>query len=145
MATSLGFVCIHIIFSTKDRLNLIKHEYLHEIHLYVLGIINNIHGQSISINGTENHIHILCMMPKDICLSEFVRTIKSNSSKWYHDKFSRNFAWQTGYAAFSVSKSMLPSVKNYIQNQEEHHKKVSYEDEFNKYMKIHGFDSDTLP
>jgi putative transposase len=139
MPTSYCHLSVHIIFSTKDRSNSLTREKKSELHQYIGGIINNIMGQSIVVGGTEDHVHILCLLPKEMSISNFVRSIKSNSSKWLHEKYHSPFAWQTGYAVFAVSKSNVESVRQYINNQEEHHKKETYIQEFEKYMKVHGF------
>ncbi|HNX01873.1 MAG TPA: IS200/IS605 family transposase [Candidatus Cloacimonadota bacterium] len=139
MPTSYCHLATHIIFSTKERYRFITNEIKDDLQHYIGGIINNHHGQSIIVGGTNDHVHILCLLPKEMSIAEFVRSIKSNSSKWAHEKYRVEFAWQTGYAAFAVSKSNVESVRNYVLNQEEHHKKESFQVEFDKFMKAHGY------
>ena len=129
MPTSLCQIAVHIIFGTKRHRPLLSDD----IHPYIHGIITNIKGIPIRINGTENHIHILTMIPKDMSVSDFVRTIKANSSKWFKTH-SPHMEWQTGYAAFGVSKTNIQIVDTYIQNQKEHHRKLSFAEEMNKYL-----------
>lgn len=141
MPTSYCHLTVHIIFSTKERYRFITNEIKDALQHYIGGIINNHNGQSIIIGGTDDHAHILCLMPKEMSIADFVRSIKSNSSKWIHDKYHADFSWQTGYAAFAVSKSNVEAVRNYILNQEEHHKKESFQVEFDKFMKAHGYEN----
>jgi len=129
MPTSLCQIAVHIIFGTKRHRPFLTDEMLAYIH----GIITNVKGFPIRINGTENHIHILTMIPKDMSIADFVRTIKANSSKWFKAK-NPHMEWQTGYAAFGVSKTNIPSIDSYIQNQKEHHRKLSFAEEMQKYL-----------
>ena len=139
--TNLG---IHIIFGTKDRFPMITSALQKELYPYIGGIIKNCEGIPICINGTEDHIHIYCMIPKNIAISEFIRRIKSNSSKWIHEKFPEKskFKWQNGYGAFAVSKSMEQTVVNYISNQKEHHKKLSFQEEYLLFLKRNKIEYD---
>jgi putative transposase len=90
--------------------------------------------------GIDDHIHLLIEINKDVSVSEAVRLIKSNSSKWMHETFpGKEFGWQSGYGAFSVSKSVIPKVTEYIRNQEEHHRKMSYAEELKKFLDEYGF------
>jgi len=139
MPDSYCYIAIHIIFSTKERFKFLFGDHLHSMHKYIAGIIINVEGKPIIINGTDDHVHILALMPKDMPIAEFVRTIKSNSSKWFRNALNPKFAWQQGYAAFSVSRSVLDSVIEYIRNQNAHHKTMSFEEEFKTYIEKHGF------
>lgn len=98
----------------------------------------------IIINGVENHVHILCILSKNVALAKLVEEIKRNSSRWIktQDEFYKNFTWQGGYGGFSVSPSVLNRTKIYIQNQEEHHKKQNEKKEFVKFLKEYGIDYD---
>ncbi len=129
MPTSLCQIAVHIIFGTKRHRPFLTDE----IHPYIHGIITNVKGVPIRINGTENHIHILTMLPKDMSVADFVRTIKANSSKWFKAT-NPHMEWQTGYAAFGVSKPNIPIIDTYIQNQKEHHHKMSFAEEMQKYL-----------
>lgn len=120
-----------LVFAVKGRENLLTSEKRHKLYKYIAGIISNCGQNSIAINGVEDHIHILVNYRPDICLSDLVRAIKSNSSKYMneHRWFSRDFHWQKGLA-FSYSNRDLDKVVNYINNQEEHHRKRSFREEY---------------
>jgi len=133
MPTSLCQIAVHIIFSTKNRTQCLTDS----IHSYIHGIITNYHGIPIRINGTEDHIHILCYIPKDLSIVEFIRIIKTNSSKWFKTK-NAGMYWQTGYAAYGVSQTNINIVAKYIRNQKEHHSKVSFQEEMKKYLILTG-------
>ena len=138
MPSSLFYLAAHIIFTTKERRQIIKPALKGELQAYISGIINNCQGKPIIINGTRDHIHILCMLPKDMAISKFVKSIKGGSSRWIQDHFDHLFAWQKGYALFSVSKSLIERIKDYIARQEEHHHKMSFDEELKKYMVLHN-------
>ena len=123
-------ITVHIIFGLRRRQKFINSE----IRSYIGGIINQRGGQTIAINGTSDHVHILCNMPKDKSIADFVRSIKSFSSRWYNSRGFGKMQWQIGYAAFSVSKTNIDKVKEYILHQEEHHRKMTFEDEMLKYL-----------
>ncbi|MFO7659973.1 MAG: IS200/IS605 family transposase [Candidatus Cloacimonadaceae bacterium] len=142
MPDSYCYIATHIIFSTKERFKFFHGEHHHTMHQYIAGIIKNVNGFPIIINGTNDHIHILALLPKEMTIAEFVRTIKSNSSKWFRTTHNPKFGWQQGYAAFSVSRSRLDNVIEYIRNQEAHHKTMSFEEEYKKYIEKHGFVND---
>ena len=129
MPTSLCQIAIHIIFGTKRH----RHYLTDDIHPYIHRIITNLKGLPIRINGTDNHIHILCYLPKDMSVSDFVRTIKANSSKWYKS-INPHMEWQTGYAAMGISRTNIPVVDAYIRNQKEHHQVVDFAEEMKKYL-----------
>jgi len=101
------------------------------------GIIKNLGGVPIIINGIEDHVHILCLLPKNLSIGEFMAKIKANSSKWFRETHCPEFSWQDGYGAFSVSKSNLEAVANYIDNQDEHHHHTSTIAEFDTLSKKH--------
>ncbi|GAB1467984.1 IS200/IS605 family transposase [Candidatus Cloacimonadota bacterium] len=137
MPASYCHLALHIVFSTRNRVTWLKEPLADEMHRYMVGIISNLKGVSIQIGGIEDHVHILCLAPKDISLVEFMTKLKANSSKWFREHSKLDFHWQDGYAAFSVSKSQIPAVKEYIRNQKEHHKHKTYEDEFESLMQKH--------
>lgn len=133
----------HLIFSTKDRFPHLDPDLGAEFRAYIGGIVQNVGGRRIAIGGVADHIHLLVDMPATLALSDFVRTIKSNSSKWIHENRNRpKFAWQKGYSAFSVSRSGVDSVVRYIDNQEKHHRRVSFQDEVREFLKKHGIAGD---
>jgi len=134
----------HIIFSTKDRMPLINDELKPELHAYLGGMVRELKGKAYSINGTADHVHLLISLPPTISLSEAMKFIKANSSRWAGEKRKghKSFGWQTGYGAFSVSKSNIPNVIKYIDTQEEHHRKISFQEELIAFLKRHGIEYD---
>lgn len=136
MPQSLNKVYIHLIFSTKNRENTLPEKHLDEIHSYIGGIINKNLCQSLIIGGTSNHIHILCEMASTVSTSMLLMEIKKSSSKWIKMKYHQHsyFAWQNGYAAFSVSQSRINAVTNYIKNQKEHHSRKTFKEELIDFL-----------
>jgi hypothetical protein len=108
------------------------------------GIITNLRGKPVLINGPKDHVHLLFVLPASLSLADFMEKLKANSSKWANEGWPRRaFSWQTGYAAFSVSQSKLNEVKAYISQQEEHHRKSTYQDEVIVLLKKHGVEFDS--
>jgi REP element-mobilizing transposase RayT len=134
----------HIVFSTKDRRPLLTPDILPRLKEYIAGIIRNGGGKAIETNGCNDHLHVVASLSASACLADHLRTIKTNSSKWIHEMFpnASDFAWQDSYAAFSVSLSVLPKVIEYIRAQQEHHRKVSFQDELVAMLKKHGIKYD---
>jgi putative transposase len=127
----------HIVFSTAERRRLIETALQPKLWAYIGGICRN-HGIFVrAIGGIEDHLHMLIELPPTIAVAKAVLTVKSNSSKWMNG-MHRAFAWQKGYAAFSVSASNIQTVERYVNNQEAHHQKISYEDEIILLLKRHG-------
>ena len=136
MGQSLSQLYIHLIFGTKNRQPIIKEELETKLHAYIAGILKNMNSPALSINSVPDHIHILFRLSKNYALAKIVEEIKKNSSKWVKTNFDKlqNFKWQIGYGAFSVSSSKIDIVKNYISNQKEHHKKVSFKEELENFL-----------
>src|SRR5262249_29304781 len=136
MSDSYTNLLYHIVFSTKDRRPLITLEREARLHHYIGGIVRGCAGISLELNGTSDHIHLLAKLRPDRALSDVLRDLKSNSSGWMHDIFPllRDFCWQRGYGAFTVSQSDVNSVRNYIRAQKEHHRLVSFRDEFIQFL-----------
>jgi len=134
----------HLVFSTKARAGLIHPDLKPELHAYLGGLTRELKGKALAINGMEEHVQLLVSLPPTISISDTLRFLKSNSSKWVHEKWRERstFAWQLGYGAFSVSKSNVPEVTDYVRNQEEHHRKFSYEEEFLGLLQKHEIDYD---
>jgi len=110
---------------------------------YMSSVLGNHDCKVIAINCTEDHVHVLMAMGADKTLSEMVRNIKANSSRFVHDEFpKRVFGWQDGYAAFTVSRSQMEIVAKYIEGQEEHHRKIGFDEEFVGFLKRHGVEFD---
>jgi putative transposase len=138
---SYANICIHLIFSTKDRKNLISKEVQPRLWPYMASICRN-HGiLTMAINGTDNHAHALFHLPGTISLSKAVTVLKANSSRWMNEH-QQGFAWQPGYGAFSVSQSNAEVVINYIRNQEQHHRKRRFEEEYLELLRKHEIQFD---
>lgn len=136
MANTYAQIYIQIVFAVSGRENLIAKEWKDELYKYITGIATN-HGQKLlAINGVADHIHILLNIKPNIALSDLVRDIKANSSRWINDKkFVRGkFQWQEGFGAFSYSLSQLDDVIGYIHRQEEHHEQTSFKKEFLAFL-----------
>ncbi len=110
-----------------------------ELFAYVAGIIKRLKAMVVLINGPMDHVHLLFVLPPSLSLSDLMEKLKANSSKWVNERRAgRRLAWQTGYTAFSVSQSNLDAVKKYIGGQEEHHRRLSYQEEILAFLKKHG-------
>ncbi len=135
----------HVVFSTARRAPLLGDDIRSRVHAYFGGIIRELGGTAMAIGGTTDHLHVLLQLGSDANLADCLRIAKTNSSRWIHEKWPnhRDFAWQRGYAAFTVSASNVDAVIRYIAGQEEHHRKVSFEKEFLTFLRKHGvaFDS----
>ena len=144
MANTYSSLFYHIVFSTKHRQNIIRQEIENRVWAYLGGIARKHKLTAIQIGGIENHVHALIMAPTVIAPSQIAQWLKGDSSKWIHEEFPdlKNFAWQDGYGAFSVSKSKIANVVEYIKNQREHHEKVDFDNEYLKLMKLHDIDFD---
>jgi hypothetical protein len=114
-----------------------------DLYAYMGGIMTNLKGKPLLINGPKDHVHLLCVLPSTLSLAGFMEKLKANSSKWVNEGSGRRgFSWQTGYAAFSVSQSKLNKVRAYISQQEEHHRKLTYQEEVMALLKKHGVEFD---
>ncbi len=140
------YTCLkyHLIFGTQYRRPLLLKPMRPELYTYIGGIIRDEGGNLDSIGGIEDHVHILCGIPPRIAVSNMLRAMKASSSKWINDnrRTTSEFRWQRGFAAFSVSKSKMPDVDRYIENQEEHHSGISFEDEYRNFLIRHGITFD---
>ena len=142
MAQSLVRIAVHAIFSTKERKNLIPQDELPDLWAYLGGIARNTKTVLIIAGGMRDHVHLLFELPAKADVADVVMTFKSNSSRWMGERH-RDFAWQAGYGAFSVSPSQIGTVKKYIANQSEHHKKRDFKEEFLIMLKKAGVDYDS--
>jgi putative transposase len=135
----------HLIFSTKNRQDYMDEVQLEEMYKYMTGVMKEMKAKLFMISGPSNHVHIALSAPPDLAMSDFARTIKANASRWVHERFRelQGFQWQEGYSVFSVSKSNIDSVVRYIQNQREHHKIVSFEEELKAFLEKHGVSYDS--
>ncbi|MCO6147716.1 IS200/IS605 family transposase [Flavobacterium sp. NRK1] len=142
MADTYSQIYIHIVFAVKGRNNLISKNWKDELYKYITGIITNEGQKLLAINGMADHIHIFIGLKPTATLSNIVRDIKANSSKFINDKkwIAGKFEWQQGFGAFSYSYSQLPNVISYIQNQEEHHKTKTFREEYIEFLKLYNVD-----
>jgi REP element-mobilizing transposase RayT len=131
---------VHIIFGTKDCRPWIRMP--DKLHAHIMDIAKAYAIDVKAIGGTMDHVHMLLSIPPNLSVAMVVRTVKANSSKWMNDS-GHLFAWQQGYGVFSVSVSNLPMVTQYIETQAEHHRKRSYGEEFQEFLKKHGIVSES--
>jgi putative transposase len=144
MSDSYTNLLYHLVFSTKDRRPLITREYEVRLYDYLGGTIRKVGGISLELNGTEDHVHLLAKLRPDCALSDVLRDLKANATGWMHDVFPslKNFSWQRGYGAFTVSQSNVEAVRQYIARQKEHHQKISFRDEFIQFLIANGIEYD---
>lgn len=144
MSQSLSKIYIHIVFHIKNDSVAIRPAEKQRLYAYMGSVLKTNNSIPIAINGTHDHVHILCVMSKNIALAKLVEEIKRHSSRWIKtlDGYYQHFAWQGGYGGFSVSPSLHDKTKRYIENQEEHHKKMTFEEEYLMFLKEYGIDYD---
>ncbi|HEV2176256.1 MAG TPA: IS200/IS605 family transposase [Terriglobia bacterium] len=144
MAHTYTNVIIHALFSTKDREPLLTPEVKTEMLDYLGGTVNKLGGQSLLVNGPADHVHMLFVQPAALSLADVMEKVKTNSSGWVKRRWTQSsgFAWQTGYTAFSVSKSQVGRVRDYIAGQEEHHRRVTFQEEVLAFLKKQGITYD---
>jgi len=145
MPQSLAKILLHTVFSTKDRRPLLRDDALREeLHRYLGGILANHECQPIIVGGVEDHVHLLSTLSRTCQPSEMVKELKRGSSIWIKTRTAdlRDFAWQNGYGIFSIGFSQTASVRDYIAAQEQHHRKVSFQDEFRLLLKRYEIEFD---
>ena len=145
MPQSYTQLLYHIVYSTRERHPwLINPDIRKRVHEYLGGAIRGESGVALCIGGVEDHVHILARLRQDKAISAVIGAVKANSSGWIHREFKElaGFAWQTGYSAFSVSKSQQDFVRRYIDGQEEHHRHRPFRDELLKLLRAHEIDFD---
>ncbi|AFU70511.1 transposase, IS200 family [Psychroflexus torquis ATCC 700755] len=145
MANTYTQLYFHIVFAVKGRNNLIAVRWKDELYKYITGIISNKNQKLMIINGMPNHVHLLIGTKPNCNLSDLVRDIKANSSKWINEKQFVNgkFEWQTGFGAFTVSQSAVNNVLDYIKNQEEHHQVKTFKEEYIGFLKSYNIEYKT--
>ena len=140
MAQSLTKIYIHLIFHIKNTSSKILSKDLERVHAYIGNLVNEAKCINVWVNGTEDHVHILFLLSRDESISHLVEEVKRNSSRWIktlsHDYAM--FAWQAGYAAFSVSESVTEKTLNYIKNQKEHHKHLTFAEEYKRFLELYN-------
>ena len=141
-----SYTCLHyhVIFSTKNRVPLIEPALRARLHEYLGGIIRDNDGRLLAAGGTADHVHLLIGCHPRTALSDLLCQVKGSSSKWIHETFATltGFEWQDGYGAFSVSFSNMNQVKRYLAGQEEHHRRVTFQEEFVEFLKRHAIPYD---
>jgi putative transposase len=130
-------IYIHVVFAVKGRENLISSKWKDELHKYIAGIIKNKEQKPIIVNGMSDHVHLFIGLRPSMAISDLVRDIKNNSSNFINEKkwLVGRFSWQEGYGVFSYSHSQIDGVYNYILNQEEHHRKETFREEYTDILK----------
>ena len=143
MPDTFSNLTYHLVFSTKGRLPLVTRDVRHRLFPYIGGIVRGLGGVALEVGGMPDHVHVVTILPTSLSVADAARTVKANSSRWLNqqDSFSK-FGWQRGYGAFSVSKSMVSVVIDYVGNQEHHHRKRSFQDEFSELLRAHGVEFD---
>ena len=136
MANTFTQIYLHLVFAVQNRMSLIQPEWKNELYKYITGIVQNNKHKLIAINGMPDHIHIAVGYKPHQLIPDLLQDVKGNSSKWINEKkFVRaKFNWQSGYGAFSFSHSHMDRVAKYIQNQEKHHKRKTFQDEYKELL-----------
>jgi len=135
MPQSLSKVLVHLIFSTKHREPLIPDIIRPRLHGYLVGVLDNLQSPSLQTGGVSDHVHILFALSRTRSQAEVLEEIKKSSSKWMKTEGGvPTFSWQAGYGAFSIGESQVKRVIAYIQNQQEHHRKMTFQEEFRKFL-----------
>ncbi len=145
MPQSLAKILVHTVFSTKDRRPFLRDRSLREeLHRYLGGILTRLDCQPIIMGGVEDHVHLLCALSRTCDAAAMVKEVKRGSSLWLKTKSAelKDFAWQSGYGIFSLGFSQIGTVRNYIAGQEEHHRQVSFQDEFRQLLQRYGIEFD---
>ncbi len=144
MSQSLSKLYVHIVYHVKCTSVYMRKQERQELYAYSAAIIKDTGSIPLIINGVHDHIHILSVLSKNIALAKLVEEVKRNSSRWIKtkDKYYKDFAWQGGYGAFSISESDISVKKRYIANQEEHHRKKSFREEYLVFLKEYGIEYD---
>lgn len=142
MPQSLAKVYLHVIFSTKNRIPIISEEIRANAQAYFVQVGASLGSFTEEIFMMPNHIHWLCTLPRTITIADLIKNVKISSSIKYKELFYRDFEWQKGYGAFSVSQSKLEIVKKYIENQPEHHRKIDFQTEYRRFLEEYQIEYD---
>lgn len=136
MANTYSQISIHIVFATLGRENCITKEWRDSLHKYISGIITENGAKSLAVGGWKDHVHVFAGIPVTTSIADFVRIVKASSSKWINEQrfLKHKFQWQSGYGAFSYSKSQRDQVIKYITSQEKHHKSQTFKEEYTKML-----------
>jgi len=150
MPQSLSRVLIHLVFSTKNRVRALGYpEVRAELDAFIVGLLRHLKCPSLNTRSVVDHVHMLYLQNRTTATADVVATVKRETSRWLkkqkpeiRDPFLVKFAWQSGYGAFSVSESKVEAVRSYIEKQEEHHKRVSFQEEYREFLKRHKVEFD---
>jgi REP element-mobilizing transposase RayT len=144
MSQSLAKLYVHAIFATKGRIPCLTPGIRAELFPYLATVLNNMDCPAIEVGGAADHVHLLCMMSKSLAAGDLIKNAKTSSSKWIKTMGPEfdGFQWQAGYGVFSVSASNVPNVVQYIRHQEEHHRKISFQDEFRRFLERYRIEYD---
>jgi putative transposase len=145
MPQSLSQILIHVVFSTKERRPFLQDQLLREeLHRYLGGILAKLECQPLIVGGVEDHVHFLCALSRNCTAADMIKEVKRSSSAWIKtkDPALAAFAWQAGYGVFSIGASQIDDVRNYIAQQEQHHRQMSFQDEFRKLLQRYGVEFD---
>ena len=142
MAQSLCKIYLHLIFHIKTTSPEINDEHLERVHSYIGQLVNTTGCQVVRVGGTSNHVHVICTLSREVTIAHLVEELKRNSSRWIKtiDDNYKHFAWQNGYAVFSVSQSVIDKTIAYVENQKTHHTKVSFREEYLQWLKLYGIE-----
>ncbi|OGV73352.1 MAG: transposase [Lentisphaerae bacterium RIFOXYB12_FULL_65_16] len=144
MAQSLSKVLLHVVFSTKSRERWIPAPIQPRLHAYLAGACRAVGSEAYRVGGTDDHVHIACVLPRTLTMSKLLEEIKKSSSAWMKEQEcgSRLFAWQAGYGAFSLGQSQMPTLLRYIDGQPDHHRTRTFKEEFHDFLKRYEVEFD---
>ena len=136
MAQSLSKILLHVVFSTKNRERWLDDAIRPATHAYLAGALRAVGSEAFRVGGTDDHVHIACTLPRTLTVCKLLEEIKKHSSRWMKeiDPKYAGFAWQRGYEAFSIGRSQLDTVIQYVENQEEHHRKLTFQEEYRRFL-----------
>ena len=133
-----------LVFSTKNRTKSVLQPWRDRLHAYLGGIVRSMGGMALEVGGTQDHVHMLVSLAATHTIATVLKGVKSSSSQWVHqDIGSRRFDWQDGYGAFSVSRSQVETIRKYIRNQAEHHRHLTFQEEYVKMLSEEGIEFDS--
>jgi putative transposase len=142
MPQSLSHVLIHIVFATRGRVPVLKPPTLNDLHAYLATVVRNAGCECHCVGGVADHVHLAIRLSRTLTVAKLVEDLKTSSSKWLKTQWLSDFAWQAGYGVFSVGPHDLPALRKYIQTQEEHHRKCTFQDELRALLKKYGVEHD---
>ncbi|MDG5816384.1 transposase [Chitinispirillales bacterium ANBcel5] len=142
MPQSLSRILLHLVFSTKNRTPLINDDLQPRLYAYITAILSNLKCPSLQTGGAADHVHILCCHSRTVALCDLMEEVKKSTSKWMKNVGVPIFSWQSGYGAFSIGESQIEKLIRYIQIQKEHHKVVTFQQEYRKFLELYKIEYD---